>query len=134
MCTNYQFNDKIMGQENKNVVNFNEKLKFIETYWSPKIIASLNDYHFKLVKVKGDFIWHNHQDTDEAFIVLSGDLRIDYRGQSITLREGEMHIVKKGIDHKPYAENECSILLIEPLETINTGAILDQKTAKAEWI
>ncbi len=120
--------------ENKNVVNFNEKLKLIKTYWSPKIVASLNDYHFKLVKVKGDFIWHNHQDTDEAFIVLSGELRIDYRDHSITLREGEMHVVKKGIDHKPYAENECSILLIEPLETINTGAILDQKTAKAEWI
>ncbi|MDC0591893.1 cupin domain-containing protein [Bacteroidota bacterium] len=123
-----------MLQENKNVVNFNEKLKLIKTYWSPKIVASLNDYHFKLVKVKGDFIWHNHQDTDEAFIVLSGELRIDYRDHSITLREGEMHVVKKGIDHKPYAENECSILLIEPLETINTGAILDQKTAKAEWI
>ena len=123
-----------MLQENKNVVNFNKKLKLIKTYWSPKIVASLNDYHFKLVKVKGDFIWHNHQDTDEAFIVLSGELRIDYRDHSITLREGEMHVVKKGIDHKPYAENECSILLIEPLETINTGAILDQKTAKAEWI
>ena len=123
-----------MLQENKNVVNFNEKLKLIKTYWSPKIVASLNDYHFKLVKVKGDFIWHNHQDTDEAFIVLSGELKIDYRDHSITLREGEMHVVKKGIDHKPYAENECSILLIEPLETINTGAILDQKTAKAEWI
>ena len=123
-----------MLQKNKNVVNFNEKLKLIKTYWSPKIVASLNDYHFKLVKVKGDFIWHNHQDTDEAFIVLSGELKIDYRDHSITLREGEMHIVKKGIDHKPYAENECSILLIEPLETINTGAILDQKTAKAEWI
>ena len=123
-----------MLQENKNVVNFNEKLKLIRTYWSPKIVASLNDYHFKLVKVKGDFIWHNHQDTDEAFIVLSGELKIDYRDHSITLREGEMHVVKKGIDHKPYAENECSILLIEPLETINTGAILDQKTAKAEWI
>ena len=123
-----------MLQKNKNVVNFNEKLELIKTYWSPKIVASLNDYHFKLVKVKGDFIWHNHQDTDEAFIVLSGELRIDYRDNSITLREGEMHIVKKGIDHKPYAENECSILLIEPLETINTGAILDQKTAKAEWI
>ena len=123
-----------MLQENKNVVNFNEKLKLIKTYWSPKIVASLNDYHFKLVKVQGDFIWHNHQDTDEAFIVLSGELKIDYRDHSITLREGEMHIVKKGIDHKPYAENECSILLIEPLETINTGAILDQKTAKAEWI
>ena len=123
-----------MLQENKNVVNFNEKLKLIKTYWSPKIVASLNDYHFKLVKVKGDFIWHNHQDTDEAFIVLSGELRIDYRDHSITLREGEMHVVKKGIEHKPYAENECSILLIEPLETINTGAILDQKTAKAEWI
>ena len=123
-----------MLQENKNVVNFNEKLELIKTYWSPKIVASLNDYHFKLVKVKGDFIWHNHQVTDEAFIVISGELRIDYRDNSITLREGEMHIVKKGIDHKPYAENECSILLIEPIETINTGAILNQKTAKAEWI
>ena len=123
-----------MLQKNKNVVNFNEKLELIKTYWSPKIVASLNDYHFKLVKVKGDFIWHDHQTTDEAFIVLSGELRIDYRDNSITLREGEMHIVKKGIDHKPYAENECSILLIEPIETINTGAILNQKTAKAEWI
>ena len=123
-----------MVQENKNVVNFNEKLDLIKTYWSPKIIASLNDYHFKLVKVKGDFIWHNHQTTDEAFIVLSGELRIDYRDQSITLREGEMHIVKKGIDHKPYAENECSILLVEPNDTINTGEIIDLKTAKAEWI
>ena len=123
-----------MLQKNKNVVNFNEKLELIKTYWSPKIVASLNDYHFKLVKVKGDFIWHNHQVTDEAFIVISRELRIDYRDNSITLREGEMHIVKKGIDHNPYAENECSILLIEPLETINTGAILDQKTAKAEWI
>ena len=123
-----------MVQENKNVVNFNEKLDLIKTYWSPKIIASLNDYHFKLVKVKGDFIWHNHQTTDEAFIVLSGELRIDYRDQSITLREGEMHIVKKGIVHKPYAEDECSILLIEPRDTINTGAIVSSKTAKNEWI
>ena len=123
-----------MVQENKNVVNFNEKLKLIKTYWSPKIVASLNDYHFKLVKVKGDFIWHNHQTTDEAFIVLSGELRIDYRNHSIILKEGEMHIVKKGIEHKPYAYNECSILLIEPNDTINTGEIIDLKTAKAEWI
>ena len=123
-----------MVQENKNVVNFNEKLDLIKTYWSPKIIASLNDYHFKLVKVKGDFIWHNHQTTDEAFIVLSGELRIDYRNHSIILKEGEMHIVKKGIEHKPYAYNECSILLIEPRDTINTGAIVSSKTAKNEWI
>ena len=123
-----------MGQENKNVINFNEKLKLIKAYWSPKIIASLNDYHFKLVKVKGDFIWHNHQNTDEAFIVLSGELRIDYSDHALTLREGEMHIVKKGIVHKPYAENECSILLIEPRDTINTGAIVSSKTAKNEWI
>lgn len=123
-----------MLQENKNVINFNNKLKLIKTYWSPKIVASLNDYHFKLVKVKGDFIWHNHQTTDEAFIVLSGELRIDYRNHSIILKEGEMHIVKKGIEHKPYAYNECSILLIEPNDTINTGEIIDLKTAKAEWI
>ena len=114
--------------ENKNVVNFNEKLELIKTYWSPKIVASLNDYHFKLVKVKGDFIWHDHRTTDE------GELRIDYKDHSIILKEGEMHIVKKGIEHKPYADNECSILLIEPKDTINTGAIIDRKTAKAEWI
>jgi|TARA_A200000113_G_scaffold208144_1_gene206273 mannose-6-phosphate isomerase-like protein (cupin superfamily) len=123
-----------MSQNNANLVNFTEKLKLIKTYWSPKIIASLNDYHLKLVKVKGDFIWHNHQATDEAFIVLSGELRIDYRGHSLILKEGEMHVVKKGIEHKPYAENECSILLIEPLDTINTGAITNSKTAKTEWI
>tara|TARA_B100000963_G_scaffold359731_1_gene387968 strand:+ start:1105 stop:1476 length:372 start_codon:yes stop_codon:yes gene_type:complete len=123
-----------MVHENKNVVNFNEKLELIKKYWSPKIVASLNDYHFKLVKVKGDFIWHNHQTTDEAFIVLSGELRIDYRDHSIIIKEGEMHIVKKGIEHKPYTDNECSILLIEPNDTINTGAIIDRKTVKAEWI
>lgn len=123
-----------MSKNNLNVINFNKKLDLIKTYWSPKIIASLNDYHFKLVKVKGDFIWHNHQTTDEAFIVLSGELRIDYRNHSIILKEGEMHIVKKGIEHKPYADNECSILLIEPNDTINTGEIIDLKTAKAEWI
>ena len=94
-----------MVHENKNVVNFNQKLKLIETYWSPKIVASLNNYHFKLVKVKGDFIWHDHQTTDEAFIVLSGELRIDYKDHSIILKEGEMHIVKKGIEHNCFYQS-----------------------------
>ena len=104
-----------MVQENKNVINFNEKLDLIKTYWSPKIIASLNDYHFKLVKVKGDFIWHNHQTTDEAFIVLSGELRIDYRDQSITLREGEMHIVKKELNINPMLIMNAQFYLLNPM-------------------
>ena len=111
--------------ENKNVVNFNQKLKLIETHWSPKIVASLNDYHFKLVKVKGDFIWHNHQTTDEAFIVLSGELRIDYRDHSIILKEGEMHIVKKGIEHigKPYKidKDDSSCFKADPFALLIHG-------------
>ena len=115
-------------------INFKNKFSLFQDKWKPKVIAELNDYQFKIAKLEGDFIWHAHPDTDEAFIVLSGELRIDYRGHSLILKEGEMHVVKKGIEHKPYAENECSILLIEPLDTINTGAIINSKTAKTEWI
>ena len=104
-----------MVLENKNVVNFNEKLELIKTYWSPKIVASLNDYHFKLVKVKGDFIWHNHQTTDEAFIVLSGELRIDYRDHSIILKEGEMHIVKKGLNINHMLIMNAQFYLLNPM-------------------
>lgn len=102
-------------------VNFNEKLKLFSEHWTPKIIAQLNDYHFKLTKLQGDFIWHDHKETDEVFIVLDGDMRIDFRDGCANLKKGEMYVVPKGVEHKPYAEKECSILLIEPAGTLNTG-------------
>jgi mannose-6-phosphate isomerase-like protein (cupin superfamily) len=87
-----------------------------------------------LVRVEGDFVWHDHKDTGEVFIVLEGQLRIDFRDHHVTLSEGEMIVVGKGIEHKPYAEKECKILLVEPAGTVNTGDAGGEKTTQAEWI
>ncbi|MCL4164954.1 UNVERIFIED_CONTAM: hypothetical protein GTU68_054782 [Idotea baltica] len=95
----------------------------------------MNDYQFKVVKVHGDFVWHDHPDTDETFIVLEGELRIDFRDGSVTLGPGEMVVVPKGVEHKPFAENEVKILLIEPRGVINTGDSGGDKTAENDaWI
>lgn len=110
-------------------INFEEKLGKFSEQWSPKIIAQLNDYHLKLAKVQGEFVWHNHPETDEVFIVVKGQLDIFFRDGKVSLSEGEMFVVPKGVEHKPVAENECHILLIEPAGTVNTGDILDEKTA-----
>jgi mannose-6-phosphate isomerase-like protein (cupin superfamily) len=116
-------------------INFEEKLKKFSEQWSPKIIAQLNDYHLKLAKVQGEFIWHNHPETDEVFIVLRGHLDILFRDGKVSLDEGEMFVVSKGVEHTPVAENECHILLIEPAGTVNTDDILDVKTAPNNvWI
>jgi mannose-6-phosphate isomerase-like protein (cupin superfamily) len=115
-------------------INFQEKLGKITEQWSPKIIAQMNDIQFKLVKVAGDFIWHKHKDTDEVFMVLEGQLRIDYRDSSATLNEGEMHVVKKGMEHKPYAAKECKMLIVEPVGTVNTGDAGGDQTVQATWI
>ena len=116
-------------------INFEEKLGKFSEQWSPKIIAQLNDYHFKLVKVQGEFVWHDHPETDEVFIVVKGQLDILFRDGKVSLNEGEMFVVPKGVEHKPVAENECHILLIEPAGTVNTGDILDEKTAPNDiWI
>ena len=116
-------------------INFEEKLGKFSEQWSPKIIAQLNDYHFKLAKVQGEFIWHEHSETDEVFIVVKGHLDILFRDGKVTLNEGEMFVVPKGVEHKPVAENECHILLIKPAGTVNTGDILDEKTAPNDiWI
>lgn len=106
---------------NYEAINFEEKLNLFDEQWTPKVIAKMNDYQFKVVKVKGDFVWHSHQDTDEAFIVLEGNLRIDFRDGSVILHEGEMFVVPKGVEHKPYADREAKLLLIEPEGVINTG-------------
>ena len=116
-------------------VNFKEKLALFSEYFSPKIIAQMNDYHFKLVKCRGDFVWHSHTDTDEVFIILEGELAIDFRDGRIDLKAGEMIVVPKGIEHKPCAERECKLMLVEPAGTINTGDSGSDLTAEDNvWI
>lgn len=107
-------------------INFQRQLDQVSEHWSPKIIAQLNDYHFKLTKIKGDFIWHRHSETDEAFIVLYGEMCIELRDSVVKLKSGEMYVVKRGVEHKPSAQNECCILLVEPIGTISTGDVIEQ--------
>jgi len=102
-------------------INFAQKLSLFSEYWSPKVIAEMNDYQFKIVKIKGDFVFHNHQNTDETFIVLEGCLRIDFNDGVVDVNAGEMYVVPKGVEHKPYAEQEVKMLLIEPRGVLNTG-------------
>jgi mannose-6-phosphate isomerase-like protein (cupin superfamily) len=89
--------------------------------WKPKVIAEMNDYQFKIVRFEGDFIWHDHENTDETFIVLEGALRIDFRDGAVNLSAGEMFVVPKGVEHKPYAKRAVKLLLIEPRGVLNTG-------------
>jgi len=120
---------------NYSAINFKEKLNKFSEHWSPKIVAQMNDYHFKLVKFQGDFVWHSHHDTDETFIVLEGEMRIDFRDGKVNLKAGEMFVVPKEIEHKPFAEKECKILLVEPAGTINTGDAGGELTAEDDiWI
>jgi len=118
-----------------NSVNIKEKFNKISEHWSPKIIAQMNDYHFKLAKIRGEFVWHKHDETDETFFVINGTMKILFRGSEINLSEGEMYVVPKGVEHKPVAEDECSILLIEPAGTVNTGKVESELTKEnPEWI
>ena len=116
-------------------INFNEKLSRFSEHWKPKIIAQMNDYHFKVVKFQGEFVWHSHDDTDEVFIVLDGEMSIALRKGSVALKAGEMYVVPKGAEHRPYAEKECKALLVEPAGTINTGSAESEMTAEDNvWI
>ncbi len=116
-------------------INFREKLARFDEHWSPKVIAEMNDYQFKLVKIQGDFIWHDHPETDEVFVVLEGELRIDFRDGSVRLSPGEMFVVPQGLEHKPFAESECHLLLIEPRGVVNTGDVGGDLTAEQDvWI
>lgn len=117
------------------VINFKEKFTLFAEYWSPKIVAQMNDYHFKIAKIQGEFVWHKHDETDETFIVIAGKMRIDLRDGTAFLQTGEMIVVPKGMEHKPIAEEECHILLIEPAGTVNTGDTGGEMTVeKVEWI
>jgi mannose-6-phosphate isomerase-like protein (cupin superfamily) len=116
-------------------INFGKKLALISEQWQPKVVAEMNDYQFKLVKLQGDFVWHDHKDTDETFIVVDGVLRIDFRDGAVQLAAGEMFVVPKGVEHKPYAEREVKVLLIEPRGTLNTGEAGGERTAQNDvWI
>jgi mannose-6-phosphate isomerase-like protein (cupin superfamily) len=116
-------------------VNFRDKLGLIVERWQPKVVAEMNDYQFKLVKLEGDFVWHDHKDTEETFIVLDGELRIDFRDGAVTVAAGEIFVVPKGIEHKPYAEREVKMLLVEPRGVPNTGDAGGERTAQNNvWI
>jgi mannose-6-phosphate isomerase-like protein (cupin superfamily) len=116
-------------------INFRQKFGLFDEQWQPKIVAEMDDYQFKLVKLQGDFVWHNHAKTDETFIVIEGELRIDFRDGTVKISPGEMFVVPKGVEHKPYAEREVRLLLIEPRGVANTGDQGGDRTASNHvWI
>ena len=116
-------------------INLKEKLDKFSDHWSPKVIAELNDYQFKLVKIQGEFVWHNHPDTDEVFIVIEGSMNIEFENETVQLNEGEMLVVPKGVEHKPYADSECKVMLVEPRGVVNTGDADSELTADNDvWI
>ena len=116
-------------------INLKEKLSKFSDYWAPRVIAEMNDYQFKLVKFKDDFDWHSHKTTDEVFIVIKGHMRIDFRNEVVNLSEGEMLVVPKGVEHKPYAEDECEVMVVEPKGVVNTGDSDSELTAENDvWI
>ena len=116
-------------------INFAAKFSLFDERWRPKVIAEMNDYQFKVVKLEGEFLWHRHDDTDETFIVLEGALRIDFRDGVVELAAGEMFVVPKGVEHRPVAENEARVLLIEPRGVLNTGQSGGERTAENDvWI
>jgi mannose-6-phosphate isomerase-like protein (cupin superfamily) len=111
-------------------VKLAEKFKLFTDQWKPRVVAEMNDYQFKVVRLEGDFIWHEHQDTDETFLVLVRTLRIDFRDGAVSIGPGEMYVVRKGVEHKPFAESEVKLLLIEPRGVRNTGEMpANQRTA-----
>ncbi len=111
-------------------INLSEKLALFQEYWSPKILGGLNGQHVKIAKFKGEFIWHKHDHEDELFYVIDGVLKIEFRDKTIELSSGEFVIVPKGIEHKPVAESEVSVLLFEPATTLNTGNVTNELTKK----
>ena len=111
-----------------NKININEKLALFNDYFNPRIIAALNDSHVKLVKFKGEFIWHHHENVDELFIIIKGHMKIETKDGVIELDEGELVVIPKNVEHKPFAEEEVHIMLIEPIGTINTGNVQNNRT------
>lgn len=116
-------------------INLTNKFSLFQEHWSPKIVGDLNDSHVKLAKLKGEFIWHHHDDEDELFLVVKGRLLMKFRDKDEWINEGEFIIVPRGVEHKPVAEEEVHLVLIEPKTTTNTGNAADSElTKEAEWL
>lgn len=109
-------------------INLAEKLALFNDQWSPKIIADLNDSHVKVAKVQGEFVWHQHAEEDELFIVLQGELTIELRDGHVTLGAGELVVIPKGVEHRPVAHEEVHLMLIEPKATRHTGDVVTERT------
>jgi mannose-6-phosphate isomerase-like protein (cupin superfamily) len=116
-------------------LNLKDKLAKFSEQWSPRIVARMNDYHVKLARVQGEFVWHDHPETDELFLVVDGELDILFRDGKVTLKAGDLYVVPRGVEHKPVAAQECQIMLFEPMGTVNTGNVLDERTTHTDvWI
>ncbi len=116
-------------------ININEKFSKFDAQWQPKVISEMNDYQFKIVRIKGEFVWHDHPDTDEVFIVIEGTLDLEFRKGKVTLNTGEMYVVPKGAEHRPVALEECKMMLVEPKGVVNTGNAKSNLTAENDvWV
>ena len=117
-------------------ISLRDKFSEFTEHWTPKVIAEMNDYQFKLVKIAGDFVWHEHEETDEAFIGNEGSMRIEFEDYpTVEISEGEMYVVPKGVRHKPCATEECKVMLVEPKGTVNTGDSPGDLTApNDDWV
>jgi len=116
-------------------INLQEKFTLFQENWSPKVVGQLNDYHLKIARIEGEFIWHSHQETDELFMLVDGHLKIEFRDGEVELKPGDFYIVPKGVEHKPVAIRPCKILMIEPAGTLNTGDSGGERTVESpEWV
>jgi len=124
-----------MAAKSYQSINFSDKLGRFSEHWSPRVIAEMNDYQFKLVKLQGEFVWHKHDDTDEVFIVVDGEMAIEFRDGRVDLKSGEMFVVPRGTEHKPFATAECKVMLVEPRGVVNTGETGGALTAQNDvWV
>jgi mannose-6-phosphate isomerase-like protein (cupin superfamily) len=128
--------DIIMAKERgmADVVNLAQKFSLFSDHWKPRIAGEVNDSYVKLVKVKGEFVWHHHDMEDELFLVVKGRLVMRFRDRDVTINEGEFIIVPRGVEHCPFAEEEAQLLLLEPKTTVNTGSAGGERTTEAQWI
>ena len=116
-------------------INLAQKLGKFSEHWSPRVVAEMNDYQFKLVKLQGEFVWHEHKDTDEVFLVVHGEMQVGFRDRDVTIREGELFVVPRGVEHITRATQECHALIIEPRGVVNTGEAGGELTAQNDrWI
>jgi len=112
------------------VINISQKLSLFDELWTPKIIDEFNGQQLKLAKIKGEFVWHDHAEEDELFLVIKGKLTIEFKDKSVDINEGEIFVVPRGVKHKPFAEEETHLLLLEPSTTKHTGDVIDKLTVK----